>query len=154
MKKYITVIVKKTHKQLGQKGQILKLAPGYIFNYLIPNDFVEIPTEGKIKHLAMFNSIEDRKKQSTIIQAEGIKKQVEAIQKINITKKVGDKKQIFGSVNDKEIINEIYKQTNQVIEKRYIKIPIIKTVGLFSLTIKLFNQQEFKLTIQVLPSNI
>nr|QCI05118.1 ribosomal protein L9 [Centroceras clavulatum] len=154
MQKYITVIVKKTHKQLGKKGKILKLAPGYIFNYLIPNDLVEIPTKGKLKHFAMFNSIEDRKKQTLILQAKNIKEKIEMIKKISITKKIGDKRQIFGSINEKEIINEIYKQTNQIIEKKYIEIPLIKTIGLFSLPIKLLNQQEFNLIIQVLPCNI
>ena len=64
MKKNITVIIKNNHSQLGEKGEQLKVTPGYAFNYLIPNDFVEVATKGKIKHLNMLLDIERQKKKN------------------------------------------------------------------------------------------
>nr|YP_010865195.1 ribosomal protein L9 [Campylaephora boydenii]WGT74144.1 ribosomal protein L9 [Campylaephora boydenii] len=154
MGKHLTVIVKKTHPQIGNTGDIVKLSAGYIFNYLIPNNIVEIPTQGKIKHFQMFNTIEKTKKQNAIIKAQNTKQKIENIYKINITKKIGNKQHIFGSVNEKEVLSKIIHQTNQKLEKKDIGIPEIKQIGIFNLTIKYLDNKKYNLLLQVVPSNI
>ena len=154
MTKNITVILKKTHPNIGKKGDIVKLSAGYIFNYLIPNDIVEIPTKGKIKHFQMFNTIENTKRQNLFLNAEKIREKIQNISKIYVTKKIGDQKHIFGSVNEKEILHEIFKHTNEKIEKKDIQIPEIKNIGIFDLIIKLIDNEKHNLILQVIPSNI
>ena len=154
MAKNITVIVKKTHPNIGQKGDIVKLSAGYIFNYLIPNNIVEIPSKGTIKHFEMFNKIAHIKKQNLILDAENTRKKIESINKIHIIKKIGNKQNIFGSVNEKEIINKIMYHTNQKIEKKDIQIPEIKQIGVFNITIKCLDNDSYNLILQVVPTNI
>nr|QCI04446.1 ribosomal protein L9 [Antithamnion hubbsii] len=154
MKKNITVIIKNNNSKLGKKGQKLKVAPGYAFNYLIPNDFVEIATKGKIKHFNMFLNIEKQKKQNLQIEALQLKNYIEEIKKINIKKKIGENKQIFGSVNEKEIINIIFHKTGYKLEKKQIEIPEIKTIGLFTISISLFEKETSNLILQIIPENI
>lgn len=154
MSKNITVIVKKTHPNIGNKGSLVKLSKGYIFNYLIPNNIVEIPTAGKIKHLKMFNTIAHKQKETLFITATNIKEQVKSIHKIQIIKKMGTKKSIFGSINEKDVLKEIFNQTNQKIDKKFITIPEIKNVGIFNLIIKSFNDETYTLKLQVVPNNI
>nr|YP_009297089.1 ribosomal protein L9 [Ceramium japonicum]AOM66432.1 ribosomal protein L9 [Ceramium japonicum] len=154
MTKNITVIVKKAYPKLGNKGEIIKLSKGYAFNYLIPKNIVEIPTKGKIKHLQMFQNIANNKKQSLIIDAKHKRNIIKNIDAIHITKKIGNMPYIFGSVNEKEILNTILKQTKQKIEKKDIKIPEIKSIGLFNLTIKFIDNETCNLLLQVVPNNI
>jgi len=154
MAKNITAIVKKTHPKIGKKGDIVKLSAGYIFNYLIPNNIVEVPSPGRIKHMQMFNQIANARKKNLAIQAKNTKKQVESIYKIHITKKIGNKQYIFGSVNEKEIVNKIFHQTNETIEKKDIEIPEIKQIGIFNFTIKCIDHEKYNLMLQVVPSNI
>ena len=154
MTKNITVIVKKSHPKIGNKGDIVKLSAGYIFNYLIPNNIVEIPSKGKIKHFQMFNKIAKIKQQNIINEAKNIRNKIESINKIYITKKTGDQQHIFGSVSEKEIINKIISHTKQKIEKKDVKIPEIKQIGIFNLTIKSLNNENYNLILQVIPSNI
>ena len=154
MSKDITVIIKKTHPKIGKKGEIVKLSAGYIFNYLIPHNIVEIPSQGKIKHLKMFKAIANTKKQNNLIYAQNMRKQIERIYKIHITKKIGSKQHIFGSVNEKEILNRLFNQTTKKIDKKEIDIPEIKNIGIFNLTIKSINNETYSLNLQVVPSNI
>jgi len=154
MKKNITVIIKNDNSKLGKRGQQLKVAPGYAFNYLIPNDFVETTTKGKIKHFNMFLTIEKQKKQDLEIEALKLKNYIEQIKTINLKKRIGENKQIFGSVNEKEIINKIFQITGYRLEKKQIKIPDIKTLGLFTISISLFEKEKSNLILQVIPKNI
>lgn len=154
MGKNINVIVKKTQKHIGQQGSLVKLSAGYVFNYLIPNNIVEMPTKGKIKHLQMFNTIANKKQETLFINATNIKKQIESINKIQIIRKIGTQKSIFGSINEKDILKRIFYQTNQTIEKKSIKLPEIKNIGIFHIVIKLYNNETYNLKLQVIPSNI
>ena len=82
MKKNVTVIIKKTHPNIGNMGEIVKLAPGYVFNYLIPRDLVTIPTPGQIKHLTMFNLMGQRKKERITLESNKVLHKIEKISKI------------------------------------------------------------------------
>lgn len=154
MTKNITVLIKKTYPKIGTQGQIVKLSAGYIFNYLIPNGIVEIPTKGKIKHLQMFNKIANDKKKNLIVDAQNKRNTIQNINKICITKKIGQGQSIFGSVNEKEILNKIFMQTKEKIEKKDIIIPEIKNIGIFNLVIKFINNETCNLTLQVMPKNV
>ncbi len=154
MKKNITVIIKNNNSKLGKRGEQLKVAPGYAFNYLIPNDLVEIATKGKIKHLNMFLDIEKQKKQNLKVKILKLKNYIEQIKKINIKKITGDNNQIFGSINEKEIINTIFNKTGYRLEKKQISIPDIKTTGIFTIIISLFDKETCNLMIQIIPKNI
>ena len=154
MTKNINVILKKTYPKVGEEGEIVKLSAGYIFNYLIPNDIVEIPSQGKIKHLKMFSKIANERKQKLITEAENKRNIIKSISKIHITKKIGNGEHIFGSVNEKEILDKIFIQSQQKIEKKNIQIPEIKSIGIFNLTIKFIDNKTCNLILQVIPNNI
>ena len=154
MPKYTTVIVKKTQAKLGVQGAILKLATGYVFNYLLPNNLVELASKNKIKHYKMFDIIAQKKKADSVHHANKIKEQIQKIEKISIIKKIGDQNNIFGSIHSKDIINEILIHTGYELDKKYITIPLIKSPGLFTLQIKSLDDQEYNILIQIVPQNI
>jgi len=154
MTKNITVIVKKTHTNLGTKGDILKVSPGYAFNYLLPNNLVEIATKGKIKHFEMFKKIANQKQDILKANIIKIKNKIENIKKISIKKKIGKEQQIFGSINEKDIIQEILKQTGNKLEKKQIQIPEIKSIGIFDIKLKFIENESCFLKLQIIPENI
>nr|QCI04072.1 ribosomal protein L9 [Antithamnionella ternifolia] len=154
MKKNITVIVKQTHDNLGEKGQVLKVSPGYAFNYLLPNNLVELATKGKIKHFNMFTKIANQKKDIVKMEAIKLKNQIQQIKKISIKRKIGQQQQIFGSINEKDIIQKILEQTKSKLDKKQIQIPEIKNTGIFNILIKFIENESCYLQIQIVPENI
>ena len=154
MKKTITVILKQTHVSLGKQGQILKVSPGYLFNYLMPKNLAEIATKGKIKHITMFTEIEKKKQNILQLEAKNLKNQIEQINKITLKKKIGDKQQIFGSVNEKEIINEIYNKTGYKLNKKQINMPEIKYMDIFNIALKIIENESCYIKLQIIPENI
>nr|QCI09090.1 ribosomal protein L9 [Inkyuleea mariana] len=154
MKKNINLIIKKTIPKLGKEGNIVKVSSGYAFNYLIPNNFAEIATKGKLQHINMFVNIKNHKIKQAQIEAEQIKNQFNKITKIKINKKIGENQYIFGSVNEKEIITQIFLNIGKKLEKKQIKIPDIKKIGLFSIEIHITDQLVSILKLQIIPENI
>lgn len=154
MKKNTTVIIKQNNSKLGDRGNIIKITHGYAFNYLIPNNLVELATKGKLKHAQMLKKIKTQRLEELEIQAKSIKENLEQISKISIKKKVGENQQIFGSVNEKEIITAIFNFTGQKLEKKQIYIPDIKKIGIYSIQIHILYDISVTIKLQILPEHL
>nr|AOM64638.1 ribosomal protein L9 [Riquetophycus sp.] len=154
MRKKIQVIIEKTNKKLGKKGSIIKVSQGYALNYLIPNNLAQFATKGKIKHINMLQKLEEEKLQEQYNKAYEVQKNLAEVAKISIKKKYGEQQQIFGSINEKEIIEEIFNYTGEKLEKKQISLPEIKKLGIFNIEIQIFNDIITNLKLQVLPEDI
>lgn len=154
MKKEIKIIVKKNMPHIGDVGTITKARLGYVLNYLLPNNIVDIATPGKLKHAHMLQQIQLKKIEAIQSKAIEIKNNLEKIPKISIKKKTGDQQQIFGSVSEKDIINYIFQMTGEKLDKKQITIPVIKEIGIYSIEIKIIDNIQVILKLQILPDNI
>nr|QCI08563.1 ribosomal protein L9 [Spermothamnion repens] len=154
MKKKISVIIINKSSQLGKEGHIIKVAPGYAFNYLIPNQLATLASSKSIKHIAMFKEINKKRDEINLLKGEQLQQYLKNINKIQIYKKIGDNYTFFGSINEKEIIKNLTKYTGQVFEKKHLEISQIKQIGTHQLKINILNTFECKLKIHVIPENI
>lgn len=154
MKKKIQLILNQTINNLGLKGHIVQVKPGYAFNYLIPNNIAKIATKGSIQHAQLFEEINKRKIEANQIKAQKIQHKLEILKKISIKKKVGENRNFFGSINEKEISIEILKYTGYKLDKKQIKIPEIKKIGIYIIKIEIINNQTINTKLQILPENI
>nr|YP_007878186.1 50S ribosomal protein L9 [Calliarthron tuberculosum]AGA63797.1 50S ribosomal protein L9 [Calliarthron tuberculosum] len=154
MKKTINIIVTKPHSILGPINTHKKVSLGYAFNYLIPQQFVEIATKGKLKHIKMLNNIKLKKDNQNYIHNLTIKRYLEQITKIKIRKKIGQNKQIFGSITENDIIEKIIQITGHLIEKKQIIMPNIKEIGIYNISIKIEDNIYSDIEIQILPNII
>nr|YP_009391319.1 ribosomal protein L9 [Dipterocladia arabiensis]ARW59463.1 ribosomal protein L9 [Dipterocladia arabiensis] len=154
MTKKINIVLLKDHNSIGQKNTIVQVSRGYALNYLIPKQIAEFATKNKMKHLNMFNIIKEKQKEKNKIRANQIAKNLISIKKISIMKKVGDNYNIFGSINEKDIIEKIFKHTGIKFTKKQIKLNHIKKIGIFNLEINLFDNQLYQMNISIIPANI
>lgn len=153
MSKKIAIIIKHTDTKIGKRGEVIKVFPGYAFNYLIPNGIAEIATKGKLKHLRMIQAIESSKLKEIHSSALILKNNLEQVPKISIKKTLGDKRQIFGRISEKEIISQIYKYTGKKLEKKHITIPEIKKVGVYNIKIQVFQDLTTNFKLLILPES-
>lgn len=154
MKKSIEVIIKKTNQHQDPLKRIKKVALGYAFNYLIPNQLAEVATRGKIRHLKMIRSILSTEKNEIYKNNLKIKKNLEKIDICHIRKKCGQNKQIFGSISEQDIIEEIFQITSQNIEKKQLIIKTIKQTGIHNCDIILDDNLKIHIKLHILPNSI
>ena len=131
------VLLIKDVKNLGKKGEVKEVKDGYGKNFLIGKGFARHATPEILAQHA----------QDELIVAENLEKEVNELKKVAsqlnkceivITKKLGKKGNIFGSVTKDEIATALKKQHNITIDKKHINDKTaIKTVGKHDLDFKM-----------------
>ncbi|ASN78806.1 ribosomal protein L19 (chloroplast) [Porphyra umbilicalis] len=150
-KKVIRIVLKENIQKLGKSNDVIKVATGYARNFLIPNKMASVATTGILNQQKLYAAIKEKKMNFAKENARKTQQLLEEIQKFSISKKTGDGENIFGSVTEREISQIIKNTTDIDVDKQNIFLPEIKTIGLYNIEIKLFNQMTANIQLQVLP---
>ncbi len=143
------VIFIKDLKGQGKTGDEKNISDGYAKNFLIPKGYAIEATASNINDYKGKKDSEKYKKQQEVEKAEALKKQLSNVT-LNITAKCGDNGKLFGSITSKELSEKLKEQFNLEIDKKKIQLPDgIKTVGIFTIDIKLHQGIAGKLTVNV-----
>ena len=144
------VILKADIKGVGKKDEIINASDGYARNFLFPKNLaVEANAENMSKLKAKQDSNAFKKSQ----EKEEAEKLADRLSKIllKIPVKAGTNGKIFGGVSAKEIAENLEKQYQIKVDKKKIDLKeAIKTLGTFSVKIKLFEGVVGTVKIDVL----
>jgi large subunit ribosomal protein L9 len=144
------VILRETIDSLGRAGQIVKVANGYARNYLLPRKLAYLVTPGNMKVIEFERQSLLRKEAK---QKEDSEKLQQILDKVEITirRKVGEHDTLYGSVTNSDVADELEKKGFQV-EKRKIHMDDhIKSLGEFSIPIRLFKDVTAHVKLKVEP---
>ena len=144
------VILLENVKGVGKKDEIINANDGYARNFLFPKN---LAIEANSTNLSKLKSKQDSasfKKSEEKKNAEEMKEKLsKKVLKINV--KAGENGKIFGGVTAKEISEQLKKQYNYNIDKKKIDIKeTIKTIGMFTIDLKLFEGVVGKLKIHII----
>lgn len=143
------VILLSDIKNVGKKDEILNANDGYARNFLFPKKLAVEATPDNLKKLKDRKDSQAHKKE---LDKEQATKTAEKINKLelNLKVKAGENGKIFGGITAKEISEELKKQSNiEVDKKKIVLAENIKTIGRFSVDIKLYEGITAKLTIDI-----
>ena len=143
------VILLSDIKNVGKKDDILNANDGYARNFLFPKKLAVEATPDNLKKLNEKKASEAHKKE---LDKQKAKEIAEVINKLELKLKVkaGENGKIFGGITAKEISEELKKQNNiDVDKKKVILAETIKTLGRFSVDIKLYEGITAKLIIDI-----
>ena len=145
------VILTQDVKGVGKKDQILEVNDGYARNFLIPK---KLGVQASTANLALLKSKQDSrdfKRQEDKKEAEQIKEKLEKI-RLDIKVKSGENGKIFGGVTSKEISDVLKDKYSINIDKKKIELKeTIKTVGITTVDIKLYEGVIGKVKVNVIP---
>ena len=145
------VILTQDVKGVEKKDQILEVNDGYARNFLIPK---KLGVQASTANLALLKSKQDSrdfKRQEDKKEAEQIKEKLEKI-RLDIKVKSGENGKIFGGVTSKEISDVLKDKYSINIDKKKIELKeTIKTVGITTVDIKLFEGVIGKVKVNVIP---
>lgn len=130
------VILKENVENLGRIGDVVKVADGYARNFLIPRKKVVPANENNVAAIEHQKKLLEKKRAAEKGSAEELSKKIEAFT-CNISRKVGEKDKLFGSVTTGDIVDAL-KAGGIEVEKRSIHIrEPIKALGVHSVEVKL-----------------
>lgn len=141
------VLLRESVPKLGNRGQVVKVKPGYARNYLLPKRIAVTVTPGNIKQLEVEKRNYERKLLETKSVADEAKAGLEALE-ITIAKRAADNGQLFGSVTRQEIAT-LLNDKGFEIERRKLEAPHIKELGEYEIKARLHPEvvAEFKVSI-------
>ena len=144
------IILRETIDNLGRAGQVVKVADGYARNYLLPKKLAYVATPGNLKVIEAERNSLLRKEAKQKEDAEKLQQLLEAVE-VTIRRKVGEQDALYGSVTNADVAEALEKKGFEI-EKRKIHMDDhIKTVGEFSIPIRLFKDVTAHIKLKVEP---
>jgi large subunit ribosomal protein L9 len=144
------IILRETIDNLGRAGQIVKVADGYARNFLLPRKLAYLATPGNLKVIEFERQALLKKEAKQKEDAEKLKAMIETVE-ITIRRKVGEQDALYGSVTNSDVADELEKKGYQI-EKRKIHMEDhIKTLGEFSIPVRLFKDVTAHVKLKVEP---
>lgn len=144
------VILLSDIKGVGKKDEVINASDGYARNYLLPK---KLAVEANAENMNKLNN----KKEAASYRKDVEKQNAEALAKklkgimLKIKVKAGENGKIFGGVTAKEISDNLKSQYNFVVDKKKIELKeTIKTLGSFSVPVKLFEGITADLRVEVI----
>jgi large subunit ribosomal protein L9 len=151
MAKKIQILLNKSVNKLGNRGDLVEVAPGYARNYLIPQGCGILATAGVLKQVEQRQEKERQRLLAEKQAAEARKTSLQTIGRFVLRKQLGEKEAIFGTVTTQDVVDVIKQMTNQEVDKRNITIPEISKIGFYEAQVKLHPDVSATIEIQVAP---
>lgn len=133
------VILKENVEHLGHIGDIVKVAPGYARNYLLPRGLAIEATEKNAKALEHAKRQLAYKKDKELQGARALAERIEAIT-LTLTHQAGEEGRLFGSVTNMELAEQLKANGLDIDRKKILLAEPIKQIGEFAVPVKIHPQ--------------
>ena len=142
------VILREDISNLGSRGQVVKVAPGYARNFLIPKKLAVTATESNKKIVEQERQSHLRKEAKAQGEAQDLAKLMTGVS-VTISQKAGENDQLFGSVTSKDVADALAAK-GFTIDRRKIQLDEpIKSLGEFKIPVKLHKDVTAEVTLVV-----
>jgi large subunit ribosomal protein L9 len=142
------VILREDVEKVGNRGQVVKVAPGFARNFLLPKKLAVAATESNKKIVEQERQAHVRKEAKFKGEAEDLSKLLTGVT-VTITQKAGENDQLFGSVTSKDVADALAAK-NFTIDRRKVQLDEpIKQLGEFKVPVRLHRDVTAEVTVQV-----
>ena len=142
------VILREHVDNLGNRGEIVKVADGFARNYLLPRKLALLATEGNKKHVERERRIMETREAEDKGKAEAMAARLLAVD-IRIARRVGDTEQLYGSVTSADIADFLKTKGIEVDRRKLILPEPIKAIGAHAVPLKIHCEVTVPLTVHV-----
>ena len=147
MAKETKVILTDTVTDLGHKGDVVAVKPGYARNYLIPQGLAFAWSKGAAAQIEAMQRARRAKSLATREDAVAAKNAVEG-QSVEISARVSDSGKLFGGISNEAIAQALRPMAD--VDPRTISVESIKTTGEFLATVALHPEITANFTVKVI----
>jgi large subunit ribosomal protein L9 len=142
------VILREHVENLGERGEIVKVADGYARNYLLPRKLALPANAGNRKHVERERKIVEARESEEKGKAEAIAAKLSAID-VSIARRVGDTEQLYGSVTSGDIADFLKAKGFEIDRRKLILPEPIKAIGEHTVPLKLHREVTVPLKVRV-----
>ena len=146
------IVLREDVEQLGNKGDLLDVAPGYARNYLVPRGLAIVASKGAEKQAAAMRRNRDARDSREREQAQGAAAKLVAAP-VQVPARAGEGGKLFGSVTSSDIAAAIEAATGVAVDRRKIALDEpLKVVGPADVEVTLHTDVRVTVTVEVVAS--
>jgi len=150
MARSVQVILLQDVPNLGDRGQVVTVRPGFARNYLIPRGLAVRATEATFRQLESLRRTFEQRTLKARSEAEQMKAALEA-EVFTITRRAGREDLLFQAVTRDEIAR-LLAQRGLLIDRRNILLPgPIKRAGIYEIPVHIYGDIRATLRLQIQP---
>ncbi|MDR1303629.1 MAG: 50S ribosomal protein L9 [Verrucomicrobiales bacterium] len=145
----VEVILKKFVPGLGAEADLVKVKPGYVRNYLLPQDLAVVATTATKK---LVEELRRRRAEREAAELNAAEELATALKKVTITFQVETSRQdkVFGSITTNDIANRLDTLGHVVDRKKIVLDRPLKSLGEYEVLVHLpmSVQGRFKVVLE------
>ena len=130
------VILREHVDNLGQRGDVVKVAAGYARNFLLPRKLALAVTEGNRKIIERERKVADAREAEEKQTADALASRL-AQTEVSIARRVGETEQLYGSVTSADIAEALAAKGLEIDKRRIHLDEPIKAIGEFTVPVRL-----------------
>jgi large subunit ribosomal protein L9 len=133
---------------LGRRGEVRDVSDGYARNYLLPHKLALHATSANLKNLEQIKVRQDAAAAKLAAQAQ---ERARAIETLHFTqaRQASDEGRLFGSIGKADLVAFLSQQGVEVERRRIMLDEPIKTLGEFSVPVRLHGDVTAQLRVSV-----
>ena len=129
------LLVKDVYK-LGRAGDVKKVADGFGRNFLIPQGFAVLATEGALKQVQKIKAQAEVRRSSQNEELKGLADQIKEVT-LTFPAKAGDTGKLYGSITTQDIATALSEKIHLEVKRQQVDIQPIRSLGEFTAHIRL-----------------
>jgi large subunit ribosomal protein L9 len=142
------VILREDVEKLGSRGQLVKVAPGFARNFLLPKRLAVAATEANKKIVEQERQAGLRREAKELGEAQDLAKMMIGLS-LTIKAKAGEQDQLFGSVTAQDVVNAL-AAAKYTVDRRKIHLgEPIRTLGEHKVPVRLHKDVTVEITVNV-----
>jgi large subunit ribosomal protein L9 len=142
------IILREDIDNLGARGQVVKVAPGYARNYLLPRRLAVAATDANRKIVEQERQAHLRKEAVLKTESEDLAKLLSNAT-VNIVRKAGENGQLFGSVTAADIADALTAQKFNIDRRKIHLEEPIRALGDYKVPVRLHREVSVEVPVSV-----
>jgi large subunit ribosomal protein L9 len=146
------VILRETVDGLGQEGEVVRVAPGYARNYLLPNGLASLTSGAnakKVEHQRRMLGDQRKREVKTVVELSERIAQAE----VRIPVRTGEEDRVFGSVTNADIAEALAKEGIEVDRRRINIEEPIRALGVYTVPVRMSSDVTAELKVWVVKQS-
>ena len=143
------IVLREDVEQLGKKGDLLEVAPGYARNYLVPRGLAIVASKGVEKQAASMRRSREVKDSRERESAQALAARLASVP-VQVPARAGEGGKLFGSVTSSDVAAAIQATTGVEIDRRKINLAEpLKALGPAEVEVTLHSSVRVAVMIEV-----
>jgi large subunit ribosomal protein L9 len=145
------VILREHVEHLGRRGEIVKVAPGYARNYLLPRKMALEVTEANKRQIERERKNAEARELEEKTQAEAFAARL-AQTEVEIARRVGENDTLYGSVTSADIATALQSKGFEIDKRKIHLAEPLKAIGEFPVSVKVHRDVATEIKVKVVAA--